>query len=85
MFYLSKRVAVSYELGQIRSLLRERGYEVVDLEIGAEALGKVDAVVVSGLSENLLGMEDRLTEAPVIDARGRQAEEVLWDLEKRLG
>ncbi|MDI3280613.1 MAG: YkuS family protein [Bacillota bacterium] len=81
---MPKRVAVSYELGQIRALLQEKGYEVVDLEVGEKALPKVDAVVVSGLSENLLGREDRLTGAPVIDARGRQAEEVLWDLGKRL-
>ncbi|MGE5553862.1 MAG: YkuS family protein [Betaproteobacteria bacterium] len=75
-------VAVATELGNVRSQLEARGFTVVDLE-GAD-LKQVDAVVVSGVSDNLTGIQNIETEAPVIGASGRGAAEVASDVEERL-
>lgn len=80
---MSQRVvAVAAELGNVRAQLEQRGFRVVDLE-GTD-LGRVDAVVVSGVSDNLMGVQDISTEAPVIAASGRSAVEVVEDVAERI-
>ncbi len=75
-------VAVATELGNVRRQLEARGFLVVDLE-GTD-LKQVDAVVVSGVSDNLAGFQDIETEAPVIAASGRGAAEVAEDVAERI-
>lgn len=77
-----RTVAVAAELGNVKAQLEARGYAVVDLE-GTD-LKQVDAVVVSGVSENLTGIQDVETDAPVIDAAGRSAAEVAGMVAERL-
>lgn len=69
-----RTVAVASELGNVWAQLRDKGYTVVDLEDAD--LSQVDAVVVSGVSDNLLGVQNVETQAPVIEAAGRSAAEV---------
>lgn len=73
-------IAVEDTLGNIRQMLENEGYEV--LRMGDDGFKEADAVVVSGLEDNYMGIEDRQTEAFVLNARGRQPEEILYDLEK---
>jgi len=75
------RIAVEDGLSQIEAALRQEGYQVVDPE---EAGANVDAVVVTGMDENLMGITDTLTSGVVIDASGLDADEVLAELERRL-
>ncbi len=75
-------VAVATELGNVRAQLEARGFTVVDLK-GTD-LKQVDAVVVSGVSENLTGIQNIETEAPVIAASGRGAAEVAADVAERI-
>ena len=75
------RIAVEDGLSQIEATLRQEGYQVVDPE---EAGANVDAVVVTGMDENLMGITDTLTSGVVIDASGLDADEVLAELERRL-
>jgi hypothetical protein len=75
-------VAVAAELGNVRAQLEERGFKVVALE-GTD-LSRVDAIVVSGVSDNLTGVADISTEAPVIAATGRSAAEVAEDVAERI-
>lgn len=75
------RVAVENGLSQIEAALRQEGYQVVDPE---ESGVKVDAMVVTGMDENLMGITDTLTTGVVIDASGMNADEVLAELERRL-
>ncbi|MBP2655911.1 MAG: hypothetical protein H6Q73_3480 [Firmicutes bacterium] len=75
-------VAVEPVLTPVIELLETEGYEVVELdEANVQA---VDAVIVSGADKNLMNIQDVLTEAPVIIAAGKTAEEVLEELEDRL-
>lgn len=72
-------VALDRGLSSYRRLLTEEGFEVADLDgdpAGAEA------ILLSGLDENELGIQTRASEAFVMDVRGRQPEEVLYDLQK---
>lgn len=75
-------VAVATELGNVRAALKERGFTVVDLE-GTD-LGQVEAVVVSGVSDNMTGVQDVETPAPVIEAAGRSADDVAEDVAGRV-
>lgn len=75
-------VAVATELGNVRAELEAQGFIVVDL--GGTDLKQVDAVVVSGVSENFTGIQKVETTAPVIDASGRSAEEVASDVAERI-
>lgn len=80
---MSRRVvAVAAELGNVRAQLEQRGFEVVALE-GSD-LTQVDAVVVSGVSDNVTGVQNISTEAPVIAATGRSAAEVAEDVAGRI-
>ncbi|HEY8450405.1 MAG TPA: YkuS family protein [Bacillota bacterium] len=76
-------VAVAPELTPVRRALEERGYQVVTLD---EAFGRrlePLAVVVSGVDENVGGDATRRIEAPVIEARGRSAEDVVAEVERK--
>lgn len=72
-------VAVEDGLDNIKEMLEDEGYRVVDLDEQAKS---VDAVVLTGMDEDLMGIADIDTEGYVIDASGRQPEEILYDLEK---
>jgi hypothetical protein len=75
-------VAVATELGNVRSLLEDEGFTVVSLE--GTNLKDVNAVVISGVSDDIMGIQDTTTTAPVITADGRSAEEVMKDVKQRI-
>lgn len=82
MIELSKGVvAVDDRLGDLGQILTEEGYQVVDL---AGDLDQVDAVITSGLSQNIMGIQTTSTKAPILNGAGRRPEEILADLERRL-
>ncbi len=75
-------VAVEAHLHNIASFLAERGYEVVPLE--DRVPDHADAVVVSGGDDNLMGMQDAETKAPVIRAAGLTPDDIVRALDQRL-
>lgn len=77
---LRRIVAVDDDLGYLRERLSQEGYEVKSVR---EGIQDADAVVSSGLSDNVMGIQDRRTEAFIIEARGKNEEEILADLECR--
>jgi hypothetical protein len=74
-------VAVDDRLGELGQILMAEGYQVVDL---AGDLGQVDAVITSGLSQNIMGIQTTSTRAPILNGAGRSPDEILADLERRL-
>lgn len=75
------RIAVEEGLSNIGEMLREEGYDVRELDdVGPQA----DAVIITGMGEDFAGYTDTLTGGVVIDASGRQPEEILYELEKHL-
>ncbi|ADD02069.1 MULTISPECIES: YkuS family protein [Thermoanaerobacter] len=70
---MGKRIAVESQLSNIKDYLKQKGYEVVELkETLSEKndLNAYDAIVITGQSRNMLGIDDVLTNIPVIDATG---------------
>lgn len=64
----------------IKESLAREGYELVKPGAGA----KVDATIVTGIDNNVMGMQDVSGKQPVIDASGKTAEQIIRDLKARL-
>ncbi|MFP3387801.1 YkuS family protein [Brevibacillus sp. SIMBA_040] len=76
------RVAVENSLSEISKMLRDNGYEVVDLGNWQQV---VDAIVITGQDINVLGDQNKtITSAPVISAEGMTANEVFHAVNVRL-
>jgi len=68
-------------LHRFRQALTSRGYRVVPLT----GLESADAAVIAGMDRNLLGREDVVFSGPVIDADGMSVDQVVEELDQRLG
>lgn len=78
---MKKIIAVEEGLsGAVRDALTREGYELVKPGAG----GKVDATIITGMDMNVMGMQDIVNKQPVIDARGKTADQILSDLKTRL-
>jgi len=76
------KVAVEQSLSQISKMLRDNGYDVVELGNWQQM---VDAVVITGQDVNVLSDQSKsITGAPVINASGLTANEVFHEVHKRL-
>lgn len=81
------KIAVESQLSNIKSFLADKGYEVSEFQHnagGQEAFQGVDAVIVSGMDQNYLGMHDIQTGALVIEASGMTPQQIFDSLEQRL-
>jgi hypothetical protein len=76
------RVAVERTLTDISKMLRDNGYDVVEL---GNWQNMVDAVVITGLDANFLNDQSKtITGAPVINADGMTTQEVFHAVHQRL-
>jgi hypothetical protein len=76
------RVAVERSLTQIRKMLRDNGYDVVDL---GNWQNMVDAIVITGQDVNVLNDQSKtISGAPVINAAGMTPQEVFHAVHTRL-
>jgi galactitol-specific phosphotransferase system IIB component len=84
---MKAKVAVEADLPNVSNYLEEQGYQIIEFmhsdEI-VEDLREVDAIIISGMQENLLGMEDVETDAIMIEASGLSPEEIGDMLEQQL-
>lgn len=78
---MNRVIAVEGNLTPVKDYLAAQGCRVMDL---SEAkFNRVDAVVLSGMDENLTGMQNVVVDAPVISARGRTPQEVWQEIQKK--
>lgn len=80
-----QKIAVQRGLTPVQEYLDERGYEVETIDFDAFTKAhseEYDAIVLTGMSKNFLGMEDTATDVPVIDATGMTPEEVCEQIER---
>jgi len=77
-----RRVAVEDDLTPYQEAIAEAGYEVIRLSEAESLFDEVDAVVVSGEDEDILGDESVLFDMPVISVEGMTPEEVVARLEE---
>ncbi len=80
-----KNIAVEGDLKSLSNYLKISGYNVqqlnTDMKYNSSELDKFDAIVLSGLSEDVIGMQDTLTSAAVINAEGMSREELRTQLD----
>lgn len=81
-----KKIAIERELSNIGNFLKNSGYNVQELDTNmkynSSELDKFDAVVLSGLSEDVMGFQDTLTSTPIINAEGMTIEQIKEEIDK---
>ena len=68
---MDEKIGDEGSLINIHRVLREKGYDVVELNSGTD-MQNMDCCVVSGLDANVMGMQDALSKGSVIEARAYQ-------------
>jgi hypothetical protein len=81
---MPKKIAIEGGLTNVKKYLRSQGYDVETVENVADA-DKFDAIIVTGLNNNFLGIGDAATKSPVIDASGLTPEEIHENLKRTIG
>lgn len=77
------KIAIEPTLSNIKSYLSEIGYTVESMNVnGTDNLTGYDAIVVTGLSKNLAGINETNTKAAVINADGLTPQEVASQLDR---
>lgn len=71
---MNKIVAVDDGLAPVKNYLSEQGCRTISIEAAKHQ--KVDAVILSGMDRNFLGMTDVAIDAPVVSAEGMSPEEI---------
>lgn len=83
-----KNIAVQKGLSQVANYLSEAGYKVFEFDTRQKAskdfLDGFDAVVMTGMNDNFMGIQDTSTKTPFIEARGLTPEEIQKTIEQRL-
>lgn len=78
---MGKVIAVEDNLRPFKEYLTAQGCRVIDVKAALEQT--VDAVVVSGSDDNLMGIQDIVIDAPVISAEGMTPKEVWQRIQDR--
>ncbi len=79
------RIAVEQGLKAVSQRLSRSGFEITAIPaIGANIPGDVDAVVITGGDENMMGQHDMRVNVPVIDATGMDPDQVVAAVRQRL-
>ncbi|GAW93661.1 YkuS family protein [Calderihabitans maritimus] len=79
---MARVVGVEEGLENVRQALEAAGFKTVTLGQGKGE--EITAAVISGTDRDLMEMEDIKLAVPVIDARGKSAEEVLENVKRLL-
>lgn len=82
----NKTIAVEKGLTQVQQALEHAGFATLtlDQQRGQEDWRNASMIVVSGINENFMGIQDTDTKAPVISAAGLTAEEIVRIAKERL-
>lgn len=84
---MKKKIAVESQLSNVKDYLAQKGYDVLEFQHnkGSKATFQgIDAVVISGMDQNYLGMHDIKTEAVVIEASGMTPQQIMDSIEQRV-
>ncbi|GGH72110.1 UPF0180 protein [Compostibacillus humi] len=77
------RIGVEESLTHVKQVLIEMGHEVVDLRSESDAAG-CDCCIVTGMDENVMGIQDASIGGPVINAHGYSAEAICQMVDEKL-
>ncbi|ANC76705.1 hypothetical protein ABID52_002491 [Fictibacillus halophilus] len=77
------RIGVEQSLSNVSDALRSKGHDVVELRQEQDANG-CDCCVISGQDQNVMGIQNAVTQGSVLNAHGMSADEVCQAVESRL-
>lgn len=83
---MKHKIAIEHSLTPVKELLADKGYSVESIDFSSEytrQMDKYDAIVVTGMNDNFMGVKDPNTRAIVIDANGMTPEQVYHELQLR--
>lgn len=84
---MKQKIAIDPHLTPIKDFLTDKGYQVESMNSSRENSGNTsnfDALIVSGIDTNFLGMHNTNTKAVVINAAGMTPEQVYHELQSKL-
>jgi hypothetical protein len=83
-----KNIAVQKGLTQVVDHLTDAGFKVFEFDTRQKAskdfLRGFDAVVMTGMNDNIMGIENTNTKTPIVEARGLTPQEIQKTIERRL-
>jgi hypothetical protein len=77
------KVSIEQGLRPFQEALSEAGFTVVEIENPSKVDPRSQAVVVSGMDQNFMGMSDA-AKTPVVTAAGRTPQEVVSEVRRQL-
>ncbi|KAB8137784.1 YkuS family protein [Gracilibacillus oryzae] len=77
------RIGVEQSLTNVQQMLQAEGHEVVVLRQEEDANG-CDCCVISGLDENMMGMQDAAIQGSVISASGLSANDISQQVNQKI-
>lgn len=84
---MNKTIAVERNLTPVMDYLSEKGYKVEGIDFNKEYgrnIDKYDALIVTGMNKDFLGVQDIVSKIPVIEAKGLTAEQIYNQLASSL-
>lgn len=83
-----KNIGVERDLTNVIDYLNGQGYKVQEFDTAQknakDFIDGFDAIVISGINENLMGIEDQVAKTSIIDARGLTPQDVKKELDRRI-
>ncbi|MDD4237747.1 MAG: YkuS family protein [Desulfotomaculaceae bacterium] len=73
-------IAVKDGLSNIKDALERVGYKVASPDDG----GKIDATIVTGMNDNMMGIQDIKEKPIVLDATGKTENQIIDELRSRI-
>lgn len=77
------RIGVEQSLSDVQEALRAQGYDVTELKQESDANG-CDCCVITGQDQNVMGIQNAVTQGSVINASGLTAEEVCRQVKSKV-
>ncbi|NEU29536.1 YkuS family protein [bacterium LRH843] len=78
-----QRIGVEGSLTDVQEQLQSMGYEVVPLKNEQDAHG-CDCCVITGMDQNVMGVQDVVIEGSVINAHGMTSTEICQQVQEKL-
>jgi galactitol-specific phosphotransferase system IIB component len=82
------KIGIEKSLNNVKDQLEQNNLQAVTLNDSKKdskrELKGYDAIVASGQDSNFLGMQDTTTKTPVINAKGKTAEEIYNEIKNRI-
>lgn len=80
-----RNIGVEKGLASVKDYLDQRGYMTSEIDLSQKNdlnfINGFDAIVLTGMDDNFLGMQDILTKVPVIEAAGLTPDDIVSIIE----